>query len=291
MAGIQNKILFSDGEKLQTSSAADILQMQELSTDISRINYVGNPEGNVSANPSSLCHDPVSGNTYLKITGTGNTGWVLNGMFSPNKVIQYFDDYLLGTPSQSSTAVNIPSTATNSGIVQLTGNLGGGFFVITASTSGVDAFVLGGGRLSVNIVFDLGTLSTALNSYTTYIGLIDSTSALADVAPVDGLYFQYTDSVNGGRWQIVSTQSGVSTVADSGVLATTGFHNFGIVVNPNASSVNYYIDGTLIVSGPLTTNIPTAGISPAMVGIDPLGTMPDQFLDLIYFEQVFTLAR
>lgn len=77
MAGIQNSILFSNGEKLQISSAQDILEMQEVATDVSRINFSGNPEGVIAANPSSILHDPTSGNFYVKQSGTGNTGWAL----------------------------------------------------------------------------------------------------------------------------------------------------------------------------------------------------------------------
>lgn len=75
MAGFENTIVFSSGEKLSPSSSDDISRMQENSTDVSRINHTGNPEGAVSANPGSLCHDPVSGIIYYKATGTGNTGW------------------------------------------------------------------------------------------------------------------------------------------------------------------------------------------------------------------------
>lgn len=77
MSGFENTIVFSSGEKLSPSSSDDILRMQKTSTDVSRINHTGNPEGVVSANPSSLSHDPVSGDVYLKQTGTGNTGWIL----------------------------------------------------------------------------------------------------------------------------------------------------------------------------------------------------------------------
>jgi hypothetical protein len=77
MAGFENTIVFSNGEKLSASSPDDISRMQEQATDISRINYTGNPEGAVSANPASLSHDPVSGDIYVKQTGTGNTGWML----------------------------------------------------------------------------------------------------------------------------------------------------------------------------------------------------------------------
>jgi len=94
MAGIQNEIIFSQGERLLTSTPEDILEMQNLVTDISRINYSGNPEGNVAANPSSLCHDPTTGNFYIKLTGTGNTGWALHTLQSPNSILQFYDDFL-----------------------------------------------------------------------------------------------------------------------------------------------------------------------------------------------------
>jgi hypothetical protein len=79
MAGIQNNIIFGGGFKLQASSAIDISNMQNLSTDVSNINSIGNPEGFISANPSSFCHDSVSGTVYFKKTGTGNTGWLAVG--------------------------------------------------------------------------------------------------------------------------------------------------------------------------------------------------------------------
>jgi hypothetical protein len=88
MAGIGNSILFAQGMRLQPSTSQDILQMRQASTDIARINYTGDPETNVAANPGSLCHDPVSGNVYVKDSGTGNTGWIqiplpTSGTFTP----------------------------------------------------------------------------------------------------------------------------------------------------------------------------------------------------------------
>src|SRR5574338_529700 len=79
MAGIGNSITFSQGHKLQPSTAQDILNMQKTPNDVSIINFTGDPEGSVSANPGSLCHDPVAGILYLKSTGTSNTGWAQVG--------------------------------------------------------------------------------------------------------------------------------------------------------------------------------------------------------------------
>lgn len=75
MAGIENNIIYGGGFKLQTSSSRDISDMQRTSLDVSSINHVGTPQGSISANPSSLSHDPVSGIVYIKQSGTGNTGW------------------------------------------------------------------------------------------------------------------------------------------------------------------------------------------------------------------------
>jgi hypothetical protein len=82
MAGFENNVVYGAGFKLQTSSARDISDMQRTASDVSNINYVGDPEGVISANPSSLCHDPVSGILYRKNSGTGNTGWVVVGAAS-----------------------------------------------------------------------------------------------------------------------------------------------------------------------------------------------------------------
>lgn len=75
MAGFGNEIVYADGFKLTPTSVDSLSRMQSAPTDVASINYTGNPEGFVSANPSSLCHDPVSGDIYAKITGSGNTGW------------------------------------------------------------------------------------------------------------------------------------------------------------------------------------------------------------------------
>lgn len=75
MAGFDNEVLFCPGERLETSSAQSIQLMQQVATDVSRINYIGDPNGVVAANPSSISHDPVSGYFWLKTSGTGTTVW------------------------------------------------------------------------------------------------------------------------------------------------------------------------------------------------------------------------
>jgi hypothetical protein len=75
MSGFDNEVMFAPGERLQSSSAQDVALMQVTPTDVSRVNYTGDPNNNIAANPSSLSHDPVSGFLWLKVSGTGNTVW------------------------------------------------------------------------------------------------------------------------------------------------------------------------------------------------------------------------
>ena len=86
MPGSDNNVQYSQGYRLEASSAQDIMLMQKTATDVSIINGTGSPEGAVSANPSSEFHDRVSGNVWTKQTGTGNTGWVMGGSGSGDVV-------------------------------------------------------------------------------------------------------------------------------------------------------------------------------------------------------------
>lgn len=71
----------------------------------------------------------------------------------------------------------------------------------------------------------------------------------------NGAYFRYTHSVNSGKWEAVTVVAGTETAEDTGITgAVDGFHLFKIVVNDDATQVDFYIDGVLTNS--ITTNIP-----------------------------------
>lgn len=91
MAGFDNEVVFALGERLQASTAQAIMLMQQTATDVSSVNFTGDPNGSVAANPSSLSHDPSSGDVWVKATGTGNTGWVLLSS-GPSQVTLHADD-------------------------------------------------------------------------------------------------------------------------------------------------------------------------------------------------------
>jgi|SRR6185436_6681354 len=299
MAGIQNTTLFSQGERLQTSSAQDISEMQTDATDVSRINYTGNPEGVVSANPSSMSHDPVSGNIYQKQTGTGNTGWALIGTaqdFNPFKFVRLFDDFYssflanaidgrcgeLGWQTYGGQWSQGVGTAANPGVATPTN---GGFASMTLDNSDNTASVqVGGGVITLSYVLDLVALSAVANRYNFYCGL-------GGITPNNGIYFTYSDNVNSGNWQIVCAKATVgTTTTNTSIAATTGYHKYQIVINAAGNSVSFYIDGVL--AGTIATaNIPTAAISPIVSFVRSSGALPAALFDLFVLENILTTSR
>lgn len=64
--------------------------------------------------------------------------------------------------------------------------------------------------------------------------------------PADGLYFQYTDAENGGRYELISRVGAVTTQQiDTGVIADLDYHVFDIRWYMDGSASGY-IDGNLI---------------------------------------------
>jgi hypothetical protein len=110
---------------------------------------------------------------------------------------------------------------------------------------------LGAGDLTVTWVFFIDSLSNSTNRYDIKFGCADVIATPA----VNGIFFQYSDNLNSGRWVLNTVSLGISTQLNTAVPVTTGWHVVQFVVNPLATSVAFYIDGVL--QTPITTNIPT----------------------------------
>jgi len=304
MAGIQNTIIFSQGERLQASDAQDIAEMQATATDVSRINHTGDPEGVVSANPSSLSHDPVSGTIYQKQTGTGNTGWAAIGGSSgvdPFKTLTLVDDFICSfngadtTPAftilgqlqwdtfggQWEAAVG---TAAHPGLVS---PVNGGFAAISLdNNNNTNSIQPGAGQITISFVLNLVALSAVANRYTINIGLGQSGGVSGN-----GISFQYSDNVNTGNWQIVCTKQGVgTTTTNTSIAATTGYHKYQIVINAAGTSVQFFIDG--VSAGTIATaNVPSAAMSALVAFVRSSGALPAALLDLFVLQNILTTSR
>lgn len=106
-----------------------------------------------------------------------------------------------------------------------------------------------GGRYFVEWLIKMPTLSTSSERFTVRIGFLDATT------PVDGCYFEYSDNVNSGQWQLKATGTSTTTSSNTTTAADTSWHRFGVLVNAAGTQVDYYIDGTNV--GNITgSNIP-----------------------------------
>lgn len=228
--------------------------------------------------------------------------------FVPNAVLQEFDDFLepigaggklawtsiFGSNAQFATN----GTGDHPGIISIQPGTAGDSCGIALNKRGsgginnVGNFVLGSGTLTCNWVIQLSALSAGGNTYRFSCGLADATTILAGTDSfVNGVYFQYTDSVNSGNWQIKNTSASVTTTANTSTAANTSFVTLSVVVNAAGTSVAYYINGNQVANSPITTNIPSATITPFFVAVNTAGTTPQLNADLWWGTQALSNPR
>lgn len=108
------------------------------------------------------------------------------------------------------------------------------------------------GAIKYRIKGGLMSLSTGTDTYTAYLGLFDAVSAV----PTFGMFFRYTHSVNGGRWEAICKNGGSETVVDTGVTAsvpTTTLDTFEIRGSADGNTFTFYINDALVAT--ITTNL------------------------------------
>ena len=141
------------------------------------------------------------------------------------------------------------------GIWQLnTGVLADGrAFVISGATA---TFNIGANKTRFGAWMFLGIsgLSTPANRFWWRagfgaVGLIDITY---------GVFFEYIDDENSGRWQATTTDGVGQTSTDTGItVAASRWYKLEAEVNAAGTEVDFFIDGVLVATN--TTNIPTGG--------------------------------
>ena len=238
----------------------------------------------------------------ISSSGGSGTNTIYNvSVFEPNNVLQLYDDFIpsgsndddggqLGWRSYGSGVNTITTLSANHpGIMEISSiTFGGGF---TSAGFGLydkldhNGIIVGGGTISVSWIVDLITLSNVTNRYITNLGLSD--------APADpflnGIYFSYSDNINGGNWSANCQSGGVTTSVNTGVAATTGFNTFTIVVNSTGTSVNYLINNVSVAT--VATNIPTVALSFFVNNVPVIGSTPLTQVDLFYFVNDLSAPR
>lgn len=131
-------------------------------------------------------------------------------------------------------------------------------------------------------VQDLGTLA---ENYTVYFGYGDTTGA-GDQA--NGAYFRYNYNVNSGRWEGVTANGGARTAVNTGITTDLTYMVFEIRVNSAGTSVEFYINGTLV--GTNTTNIPTANYVYPIMKIEKSNGTTTRYLHNDWYDHAISLT-
>lgn len=103
------------------------------------------------------------------------------------------------------------------------------------------------GRLRYQGRHAVNNLSSVAETYVLRIGLTDSYITSGD--GTNGLYFRYTDLINGGRWQAVSRAGGVDLIAvDTGVSPGLDYAVFEVELNSDNTAATFRIDGAVVAT-------------------------------------------
>mgnify|MGYP002777140876 CR=1 FL=1 len=239
----QLKVLFPDGRNVKLS---DIVSETEIL--------------NIKPNTQILVYDADT-QSFRKVSGIN---------FSPlavqNRFATYDEDEFAGTTTAGKLNWNVNTNGTNASGQSGTYGVNGSeraYGVLQLDTGTTSA-----GRATLNRLINqvqigyayyeqvwrlaLEALSTGAERFLVTFGFIDNTGA-GDHS--DGVYFRYSDNLNGGQWQCVARQAGVEAVVNTSVAANTIYNIFKIEINTTGTQADFYINDVLVAS--LTSNLPT----------------------------------
>lgn len=249
----------------------------------------------------------VLGTGSTTTSGSGNTVTInttVTSVFNPNAVVQIVDDFVgvwAGTTNTLNSAqswynANVSpmdvdiSQANNPGIIGNGGtdsgsNIAFGLGTYNEAANNFEApFFVSGGALTLNWVISLATLSSAAHRYIYNVGFLNK------AVFTSGVYFSYSDNLNGGDWVLNTNNGGVITSVNTTTPATSPFVNLGISINAAGTLCTFTIAGVTV--GTIATNIPSVGLSPAFVMTTSATITQNTILaDLMYLTQTLTTAR
>ena len=131
-------------------------------------------------------------------------------------------------------------------------------------------------------------LSTALERYVLRAGL---GSITLPNTILFGIFFEYTDNENGGRWQALCEDGVAETSVDTGITVVgLQYYKLEWEINAAGTSVEFFIDDVSVAT--ITTNIPTGVANNTFVNIHIMKlvgtTTRPVYWDAYYWEQDVT---
>jgi nitrogen fixation protein len=223
-------------------------------------------------------------------------GFYLFEDFLGNPASSSFNSYGISTFTSGTGAVCIPNTTypnrTNQQGVMLlaTGTTATGSANIRIGENNATSHYLGNGIYTMQYFVNIETLSDATNRFFSIIG----SNTNANFSNTNGIFFLYDEGIGtygaaSPNWKCITRNSTITATITSTVVTASQWYVLKIVVNANASSVQFFIDNTLVATH--TTNIPTL-ITPRIAHVKTVGTTNrNLFCDYMLFQQIYTTPR
>lgn len=195
-----------------------------------------------------------------------------------------------GTGTSSQCKIGI---AGHPGIWELaTGTTNAGKAVIQKGSNNTSPLILGSGVIIVDFIIHIPVLSTASEEFIFSCGVTDFYNVFGGSAITnDQVAFIY-DRTQSTNWLAVTRSGATETVASGGssVAVDTNWTHARIVINADATSVEFFIDGTSL--GTSTTNIPSSDLGVGAMIEKSVGTTERTLeIDCVRFYNKLTTSR
>jgi hypothetical protein len=134
---------------------------------------------------------------------------------------------------------------------------------LTSTTASADQVILEGASTSAyglsfppdnQVVFETQIVTDTSIALVTIFAGLKLTATAVTATDNDQIFFRYQDTVNGGRWQTIDSNTNVDNVQDSGVTVAVSTAYFLQIKVGEDLAPRYYINGVLVATGnPLAT--------------------------------------
>lgn len=196
-----------------------------------------------------------------------------------------------GTGAVCSPNITYPNRTNQQGVIQLgSGTTATGSSNIRLGDNNAGTLYLGQGIFTMQFFVNIETLSDITNRFYSIIGA----NTGSNFASTNGIFFIYDEGIGtygagSPNWRCVTRNSTQTVTTTSTVVTASQWYVLRIVVNANASSVEFFINGTSVATH--TTNIPTL-VTPRVAQVKTIGTTNrNMFCDYMVVRQIYTTPR
>lgn len=196
-----------------------------------------------------------------------------------------------GAGSSIVTVNNYPNRTNQQGVLRFaTGTTSTGLAQKRLGDNNNTSHYLGNGIYTLQFFVNIETLSTSLERFYSIFGATTN----AAFGNTNGIFFIYDEGVGtygtaSPNWKCITRNSTITSTITTIPVVASQWYVLKIVVNANASSVQFYIDNVLIATH--TTNIVTL-ITPRVAHVKTVGTTSrNAYVDYSLVQQIYTTPR